>query len=116
VELGDRSHSRAIEDAMSEHTRSEATTGSPEPGADLTDDEGRRAPHIRVAALALGLSYAGLTTDEHVAALADSRDLQILRGARDHLDHASHLPPKVTTEAEDLLDRAIRHTTSDQSQ
>ncbi len=60
-----------------------------------------------VAALALGLSYAGLTGDEYAAELAQTHCPEVLRSARQHLHDAPHLPPAVVAQAGDLLDRAI---------
>jgi hypothetical protein len=70
-------------------------------------DHDEEVTDVAVAALALGLSYAGLTGDECAAELAQAHGLELLRDARQHLDDTPHLLPGVVAEARDLLDRAV---------
>ena len=74
----------------------------------------RDTSHVAVAALALGLSYAGLTTDDYAAELARGYDLGLLHRARNHLDAAPYLPAGAG-QAQDLLERAIEHTSASMS-
>ena len=70
-------------------------------------DHDEEVTDVTVAALALGLSYAGLTGDEYATELAHAHGPELLRSARQHLQDTPHLPPGVAAQADDLLDRAV---------
>ena len=70
-------------------------------------DHDEEVADVAVVALALGLSYAGLTGDEYAAELAQTHGPELLHDARQYLDDTPHLPPGIAAQARDLLDRAL---------